>query len=49
MCAQEAICVPRFQQFSETPCVKIGFEDFLHLMNEGRFPESGRFDFLLSS
>ena len=47
MCAQEAICVPRFfSNFSETPFVKIGFEDFLRLMNEGRFLEGGRFHFL---
>ena len=31
--------------FSEIPCVKIGFNvnDFLRMMNESRFPECGRF------
>ena len=29
--------------------MKIGFESFLRLMNEGRFPEGGRIHFLLSS
>ena len=29
--------------------MKIGFEDFHRLMNEGRFPEGGRFHFLVSS
>ena len=43
------LCSPFFSNFSETPCVKIGFEDFLRLMNEGRFSEGGRFHFLLSS
>ena len=42
---------PVFGNFSEIPCVKIGFNvnDFLCMMNESRFPECGRFHCLLSS
>ena len=42
---------PVFSNFSEIPCVKIGLNvnDFLCMMNESRFPECGRFHFLLSS
>ena len=42
---------PVYSNFSEIPCVKIGFNvnDFLRMMNESRFPECGRFHFLLSS
>ena len=49
VCSGGDLCSPFFSNFSETPCVKIGFEDFLPLMNEGRFLEGGRFHFLLSS
>ena len=42
---------PVFSNFSEIPCVKIGFNvnDFLRMMNESRFLECERFHFLLSS
>ena len=49
VCPGGDLCSPFFSNFSETPCVKIGFEDFLRLMNEGRYLEGGRFHFLLSS
>ena len=44
-------CSPFFSNFSEIPCVKIGFNvnNFLRMMNESRFPECERFHFLLSS
>ena len=43
MCAQEAICVPRFfSNSSETPCMKVGFD-------VRTSPAGGRFHFLLSS
>ena len=47
VCSGGDLCSPFFSNLSETPCVKIGFEckDFLRLMNEGRFPEGGRFHF----
>ena len=40
VCSGGDLCSPSFCNFSETPCVKIGFrcENFLRLMNEGRFP-----------
>ena len=36
---------PVFSNFSEIPCVKIGFNvnDFLRMMNESRFTECARF------
>ena len=37
-----------FSNFSATPCLRVDF-DVPRLMNEGRFPEGGRFHFLLSS
>ena len=49
VCSGGDLCSPFFSNFSATPCVKIGLEDFLRLMNEGRFLEGGRFRFLLSS
>ena len=49
MCAQEAICVPRFLQFFWNTLYEGWFlwKDFPRLMNEDRF-DSGRFHFLLS-
>ena len=34
---------PVFSNFSETPCMKVGFDVRIspHLMNEGRFPQVG--------
>ena len=51
VCLGGDLCSPFFSNFSEIPCVKIGFNvnDFLRMMNESRFPECGRFHFLLSS
>ena len=42
---------PVFSNFSEIPCVKIGFNvnDFLRMINESCFPECERLHFLLSS
>ena len=38
MCAQEAICAPRFfGNFSETPCMKVGF-DFPRLLSSQNLP-----------
>ena len=51
VCLGGDLCSPFFSNFSEIPCVKIGFNvnDFLRMINESRFPECGRFHFLLSS
>ena len=51
VCLGGDLCSPFVSNFSEIPCVKIGFNvnDFLHIMNESRFLECGRFHFLLSS
>ena len=46
MCAQEAICVPRFKQFSETPCMKVGLGVMISLVRVlstgggGNFPQT---------
>ena len=47
VCLGGDLCSPFFSNFSEIPCVKIGFNvnDFLRMMNESRFPECGRFHF----
>ena len=51
VCSGGDLCSPFFSNSSDTPCMKVGFDvkDFPRLMNEGRFPEGGRFHFLLSS
>ena len=51
VCLRGHLCSLFFSNFSEIPCVKIGFyvNDFLRMMNESRFPECERFHFLLSS
>ena len=51
VCSGGDLCSPFIGNFSETPCVKVGFDVriFFVVMNEGRFLEGGRFHFLLSS
>ena len=51
VCSGGDLCSPFFSNFSETPCMKVGFNVriSLRLMNEGRFPAGGRFHFLLPS
>ena len=51
VCLGGDLCSPFFGNYSGIPCVKIGFNinDVLRMMNEGCFPECGRFHFLLSS
>ena len=45
------MCSPFFSNYSEIPCVKIGFNinKFLRMINESCFPKCRRFHFLLSS
>ena len=47
MCAQEAICVPRFLATFLRHPLKVGFDVRISLvcMHEGRFPAGGRFHF----
>ena len=51
VCLGGDLCSPFFSNVSEIPCVQIGFNvnDFIRMTNESRFPECGRFHFLLSS
>ena len=52
VCSGGDLCSPFFSNFSETPCMKVGFDvriSLVCLMNEGRFPAGGRFHFLLPS
>ena len=52
VCSRGDLCFPFLSNFSETLCVKIGFDvriSFVSCMNGGRFPEGGRFHILLSS
>ena len=47
VCSGGDLCSPFFSNFSETPCMKVGFD--VRIMNEDRFPAGGRFHFLLPS